>query len=120
MHTSIVVLFTYMSSIWLRSPKNSTDCLKILQNKAIKSILHLPRLKILYNENLLSLKILAKYKLILQFKRMLDNLTKHNFKFLVNADIHYHNTRSKNAIHYKIYNTRYGENRFYNKASILY
>ena len=91
---------TYLSAIWAAAARSFLNPLIRLQNKCIKIIkkLHYLHPSIdLYSENVLSVKMLYLYDLILFIYKIKSNMLKCNLELRSVAEIHNYNTRQRNA-----------------------
>lgn len=73
-----------------------------IQNQCIKALYRLPRLSsstYLYNSKLLPIVETAKIERVINIHRMKKLLTKHNFTFFANIDVHGRVMRRHNDIH---------------------
>lgn len=76
--------------------------LQTIQNKCIKAVYRLNRYTsttYLYSTGLLPISELAKFERIVCIYKMEDSLTKNNFRFTSNSDVHGHTTRRNSHIH---------------------
>lgn len=114
----------YLNVIWSSIPIYKQKEIKVLQNKALKSIMSLPRLApthTLYNEKILPFELLSEYELMVLFYKIINHKIKHNLDIITNSEIHEHNTRYNSQLHVTTNNThRFGKNSILNRGKIKY
>lgn len=102
----------FMLNIYSNGPKYKLNCIKVLQNKALKIIFKKSRLtetSTLYNEQFLPLETLIKFDQIILIYKLKNNQIRHNIYIISNADIHRYNTRN-HLVHQNFARTNSGLN----------
>lgn len=92
----------YMMPIYSQGSITKMAELKILQNRCIKALYHLPRrtsTTYLYSSRLLPIELLATVERFTQLHKMKLNQTKHTFKLITNQEFHGRVNRYPNALH---------------------
>lgn len=102
----------YLNPIWNVASDVYIRQLSILQNRTVKHIKKLdyrhPTSEI-YGENVLPLKSLNDYMTLILIYKIKNNLIKHNFTLRLVADVHEHNTRSRNNLYINFANSVRGQ-----------
>lgn len=105
-HTSTLIYnayiasrLVYVSSAWNNATSTSLERLRVLQHKALKSILKLPHLTpshTLFSPKFLSIDNLMTQRLLIFIHRIKNEEVKHSFYLQTVAEIHEYNTRNRN------------------------
>lgn len=93
---------TYMLPIYSECAGYKLKQLQTLQNRSIKAMYRLDRLTpttYLYSTRLLPISELVKVERIVCVHKLINSRTKHNFRFVVNADVHSRLTRRNSQLH---------------------
>ncbi len=96
---------TCMLPIYGECPKYKIAELQVIQNRCIKAMYRLERsthTSYLFSTSLMPVAILAKTERITFAHKLICNLTKNNFTFITNGEVHNRTTRRNSRIH--IYN----------------
>jgi len=93
---------TYMMAVWgVNLQKTRIQQLRVVQNKAIKSIFGLPRLTsttFLYGASILPVELLIPYSQMLRIYKMKNNLVKHEYQLNTNLSQGIRSTRQSNML----------------------
>lgn len=92
---------TYMLPIYSAGSKTKVDRLQRVQNRCLKALYQLPHLTptmYLYSTSILPVVKLAVVERVTDLHKMVNGLTKHNFEFQFNRDIHSHRTRRRDNL----------------------
>lgn len=95
----------YMLPIYSDCAQFKLDELQILQNRCIKALFRLERYTAttyLYSTGLLPITELAKAERIILVHKLSHSLTKNNFQFVTNSQVHGHATRRNSRLHISI------------------
>lgn len=93
---------SYMLPIYSECAGYKLKELQTLQNKCIKAVYRLDKdtsTTYLYSTGLLPISELAKVERIVGIYKLVHSLTKHNFRFAINSDVHGRSTRRNSHIH---------------------
>lgn len=93
---------SYMLPIYSECASYKVQELQTLQNRCIKALYRLERFTsttYLYSTGLLPISELAKVKRIVYIYKLTHSLTKNNFRFAINSDVHGRTTRRNSHIH---------------------
>ena len=114
----------YLNPLWSSVQEYRMNELKVLQNKAIKSILRLPWRTpsvSLNNVRFLPMDVINEYETILLFFKLSGGCIKHGVKLMKNDEIHAHFTRSNKQYHLnQIHTVRYGRKGILHGGLLLY
>lgn len=92
----------YMLPIYSDCAQYKLDELQTLQNQCIKALYRLDRYTpttLLYSTGLLPINELAKAERIIFVHKLSQSLTKNNFRFVTNAEVHGRSTRRNSRLH---------------------
>jgi hypothetical protein len=114
---------TYLLPIWCTAPATYINCLKYLQNKAIKHIKYLPYdspTAQLYSEEFLSLSQQSDFDSILLIHKMKTKVMKCNFPIITNYEITGRNTRSSSLLRQPNYLSVVAQKSIFFKGLLLF
>ena len=123
-HSLIQSHLNYLNIIWGSAAKTNINCIKVLQNSAIKSVYKLhflePTLNVYKTAELPNFDSLRKINLAKFLYKLQHNMIKSDLTLTLNSEIHSYSTRISNSFRFDYARTNFGKFAVLREAIHLY
>jgi hypothetical protein len=113
----------YMNPLWNCASNNLIDVLAVAQRKCLRFVFNkysFSPSRELFTEQILPLKVMNRYSLILLAFKITHNLIRNNVELRLISEIHNYRTRQQNHYYVQNYQTSFGLANFFTRGLIAY